>query len=112
MHPARKGSQLVPTAAIGALSEPQFRFPTTLAQQALWYLDRLEPGNPAWNIAVRFRICGPLDTGILHRAIHEIVRRHDILRTTFSFIDGLPAQIIHSVEHIPLPIDDLSALST
>jgi Condensation domain len=111
MHPARKASQLDPAGAPGVLGEPQFRFPTTLAQQALWYLDRLEPGNPAWNIAVRFRVCGALDTGILHRAINEIVRRHDILRTTFSFMDGLPAQVIHLTAHIPLPMDDLSALS-
>lgn len=92
------------------LGEGEFRFPTTLAQQALWYLDRLEPGNPAWNIAVRFRIRGPLKPSLLERAINDIVRRHEILRTTFSFLDGTPAQTVHASAHIPLPVDDLSAI--
>jgi Condensation domain len=95
----------------GSLGEAQFCFPTTRAQQALWYLDRLEPGDPAWNIAVRFRLRGPLDVPTLERAINEVVRRHEILRTTFSFMDHAPVQIIHENAFIPLPVDDLIPLS-
>ena len=92
------------------LGEPLYRFPTTLGQQSFWYLDRLEPGNPCWNIAVRFRISGDLDPTLLDRSINEIVRRHEILRTTFELIDGTPAQLVHSDARIPLPVDDLSHL--
>jgi hypothetical protein len=96
----------------GTLGEAQYSFPTTHAQQALWYLDRLEPGNPAWNIAVRFRLRGPLHLEALERAINEIVRRHEILRTSFSFSGGAPVQIVHSTAFIPLPINDLSRCSS
>src|ERR1700740_1550999 len=106
----RSGWHSAPAGAPGVLGEAQFRFPTTLAQQALWYLDRLEPGNPAWNIAVRFRIRGRLDTSVLQKAIDNVAGRHEILRTTFSFMDGEPVQLIHSTAHIPLPIDNLSGL--
>ena len=94
----------------GSLGEPVYRFPTTIAQQALWYLDRLHPGDPAWNIAVRFRIRGPLEPSILQRALNEIVRRHEILRTTFLFDGHAPVQIIHAACELSLPRDDLSAL--
>jgi hypothetical protein len=99
------------SASLGSLGEALYRFPTSLAQQSFWYLDRLDPGNPCWNIAVRFRLVGPLDVSLLHRSIDEIVRRHDVLRTSFALIDGALAQIIHSEAAIPLPLDDLTGLA-
>ena len=94
----------------GNLGEAEYRFPATVAQLGFWFLDRLEPGNPAWNIAVRFRIRGPLEVSTLERALNEIVRRHEILRTTFAPVDGDPMQFIHSTGLIPVPVEDLSAL--
>jgi hypothetical protein len=96
---------------VGTLGEDLYCFPTTIAQQTFWFLDQLERGNPAWNIAVRFRIRGHLDIPMLERALNEIVSRHEILRTTFSLIDGQPRQIVHATAAIPLPVDDLSRLS-
>jgi Condensation domain len=98
-------------ATIGTLGEPLYRFPTSLAQQSFWYLDRLEPGNPCWNIAVRFRILGPLDVSILERSVNEIVRRHEILRTSFAIVEGSLAQIVHAEGTIPLPLEDISHLA-
>jgi hypothetical protein len=95
----------------GLLGTATHRFPVTLAQESLWYLDQLEPGNPAWNIAVRFRLKGPLDVSILEKAVNEVVSRHEILRTTFSTESGAPAQVVHSSGTIRLPIEDLSDLS-
>ena len=100
------------TPTDGALGEPLYRFPTSLAQQSFWYLDRFEPGNPCWNIAVRFRIIGPLNVGILERSINEVVRRHEILRTSFELIDGAIAQIVHAEGTVSLPVDDLSHLTS
>lgn len=97
---------------IATLGEPLYRFPTSLAQQSFWYLDRFEPGNPCWNIAVRFRIIGVLHVDILERSINEIVRRHEVLRTSFTLIDDSIAQIVHSDATIPLPVDDLTHLSS
>jgi hypothetical protein len=96
----------------GALGEPLYRFPTSLAQQSFWYLDRLEPGNPCWNIAVRFRITGALNVSILERSVNEVVRRHEILRTSFALADGALVQIVHAEGLIPLPLDDLSHLDS
>jgi hypothetical protein len=96
----------------GFVGEPVYRFPTSLAQQSFWYLDRLEPGNPCWNIAVRFRIIGALDISLLERSINEIARRHEILRTSFALIDGALAQIVHADATICLPVDDLSHLAS
>jgi hypothetical protein len=98
--------------SVGSLGEPLYRFPTSLTQQSFWYLDRLEPGNPGWNIAVRFRIVGALDFSMLERSLNEIVRRHEILRTSFTLIEGTLVQIIHAEGTISLPVDDLSHLST
>ncbi|HEY4817347.1 MAG TPA: condensation domain-containing protein [Candidatus Acidoferrum sp.] len=93
---------------VGSLGEPLYRFPTSLAQQSFWYLDRLEPGNPCWNIAVRFRMIGPLDLSILERSLNEIIRRHEILRTSFALIEGTLVQIVHAEAMVFLPVDDLS----
>lgn len=92
------------------MGEALYRFPTTIAQQALWYLDRLRTGDPAWNIAVRFRLRGPLDIALLQCALNEIVRRHEILRTTFLFEDHAPVQIVHATYRLSLLLEDLSSL--
>lgn len=99
-------------ASPGSLDQPLYRFPPSLAQESFWYLDRLEPGNPCWNIAVRFRIVGPLDVSLLKRSIEEVVIRHDVLRTSFALIDGTLSQIVHAEATIPLLFDDLSGLDS
>jgi thioesterase domain-containing protein/acyl carrier protein len=98
-------------APIGFLGQPVYSFPTTVAQKGFWYLDQLERGNPSWNIAVRFRIRGPLNIPTLERAINEVVRRHEILRTTFSRVDGDPVQVVHLSAEIPLRFCDLSSMT-
>jgi hypothetical protein len=92
----------------GSLGEAEYCFPATIAQQGFQYLDNLEWGNPSWNIAVRFRIRGPLQVPLLERALNDLVQRHEILRTTFVVIDDVPVQIVHSEAVIPLPVEDLS----
>jgi amino acid adenylation domain-containing protein len=57
----------------------------SFAQQRLWFQDRLDPGNAAYNIALAIRIQGTLKADILERALHEITRRHEILRTTYCY---------------------------
>lgn len=95
----------------GSLGEAEYCFPTTIAQQGFQYLDQLERGNPAWNIAVRFRLQGPLQVSLVERAVNDISARHEILRTTFTVIDDLPMQIVHTDATIPLPVEDLSNLT-
>src|SRR5260370_29226599 len=57
--------------------------PCTLAQERFWILDRLLPGNPALNIAVRWRLVGRVATNELEQAFRLILSRHEGLRTAF-----------------------------
>ena len=55
--------------------------PLSFAQERLWFIDRLEPGSAVYNIPVAWRLGGALDEAALERALGEIVRRHEALRT-------------------------------
>ncbi|HUC10576.1 MAG TPA: amino acid adenylation domain-containing protein [Stellaceae bacterium] len=84
--------------------------PLSLAQERLWFLDQLEPGNAFYNIPFAFRCTGHLDIPALERTINEVIRRHASLRTTFSEIDGKPFQKIHENFDIALARQTLSHL--
>lgn len=88
-----------------------YALPVSVAQQRFWYLNQLDPGNPASNIALRFDLCGPFDRDSLHRAVAEVVRRHESLRTTFAEADGQPVQVVHPAVAVDLPCDDLTGLA-
>jgi amino acid adenylation domain-containing protein len=73
--------------------------PLSYAQQRLWFLDQLEPGNAFYNIAAAVRLSGRLDHGALRASFQELVRRHEALRTRFSSVAGEAVQLIaESVE--------------
>jgi thioesterase domain-containing protein len=88
-------------------AEEVFVLPTTVRQRGFWYLDQLQPGNPAYNIAVRFRLQGPLRPDMLEQALNEIVRRHESLRTVLAVMDGVPVQMIAPRLSIALQREDL-----
>ena len=83
--------------------------PLSFAQERLWFLDQLLPGNTLYNYdnAVRYR--GPLDVAVLARSLNEMVARHEALRTTFQMIAGQPMQVIAPSLSVALPITDLRA---
>src|SRR4030088_463361 len=85
-------------------------FPASFAQQRLWFLDQLEPGTAAYNLARAFRISGPLDVSALTRAIEAVVRRHESLRTIFDSVDGDTRQIVLSDVDVNIPVVDLTDL--
>jgi amino acid adenylation domain-containing protein len=84
--------------------------PLSFAQQRLWFLDRLEPGNPFYNLSAAVRLAGALDAGLLARVLAEVVRRHEALRTRFVTVDGEPAQVIAPAGRAALLVADLTAL--
>jgi hypothetical protein len=69
--------------------------PLSFAQQRLWFLDQLAPGNPVYNIFEALRIKGPLNARALEKSFAEIVERNEAVRTTFGIVDGQPVQIIN-----------------
>jgi amino acid adenylation domain-containing protein len=84
--------------------------PLSFAQQRLWFIDQLEPGNPGYNVTTAARLHGDLSVPRLTQAFAEVVRRHEVLRTTFASRDGRPVQVI-AEERIPgLPVIDLAGL--
>src|SRR5215211_6011255 len=61
--------------------------PLSFAQQRLWFLDQLVPGNVAYNMPAAMRLDGALDVAALRRSLDTILRRHEALRTTFASVD-------------------------
>ena len=84
--------------------------PLSFAQERLWVIDRLQPGLAVYNIANAYRISGTIEPTDLDRALEEIVRRHEILRTTFPSVNGRPSLAIAPQSHVALPVDDLRTL--
>jgi len=70
-------------------------YPLSHGQQALYFLQKLAPDSPAYNIARTVRICGELNISALHRAFQALVERHFALRTNFSIAHGQPVQRVH-----------------
>ncbi|USX20865.1 amino acid adenylation domain-containing protein [Oxalobacteraceae bacterium OTU3REALA1] len=102
----RGGPQRLPRRADSADADAQLSF----AQQRLWLLDRLDPGAPTYNIPIAVRIDGALDVDALERALAEIVRRHEVLRTTFAAGADGPLQRIAPAGDFAVRHEDLSAL--
>jgi amino acid adenylation domain-containing protein len=94
------------------MSEEAFVFPTSFAQERLWFLDQLVPNSAFYNLDTSLRLYSAVDHAVLERSLNEIVRRHETLRTTFRVIDGTPVQVVVSSLHLDLPLIDLSARGT
>lgn len=80
-------------------------FPLSFAQQRLWFLDQLAPGNPFYNIPIVVPFSGSLE--ILKQSLNEIIQRHEALRTTFRSVDGQPVQWVVPSLKLEMPIIDL-----
>lgn len=76
----------------------------------MWFLDQLEPGSALYNFPGAVRLNDELDVTALRRALDEVIRRHDVLRTSFPEKDGLPEQLIAPSLDVALPIIDLGSL--
>ncbi|MCA1583187.1 MAG: condensation domain-containing protein, partial [Acidobacteria bacterium] len=87
------------------------RAPLSFAQQRLWFLDQLEPGNVLYNVTRAVRLRGRLDVEALRRALLEIVSRHEVFRTTFHAAGGEPSSRIAAEGSVPLVVTDLTGLS-
>ncbi|MGA9772072.1 MAG: amino acid adenylation domain-containing protein, partial [Blastocatellia bacterium] len=82
----------------------------SFAQQRLWFMDRLSPDKSGYNISNAIRLKGPLNVPALEQALGEIVRRHEVLRSSFSEKDGQPLQITSPEYRIAFTILDLRNL--
>ena len=92
------------------MTEDVFVFPLSFAQQRLAFLDQLAPGNPFYNVPSVVRLTGPLNVAALEQVFHEVVRRHESLRTTFSTEDGSATQVVAATVDVEIPVVDASPL--
>ncbi|GAA3463671.1 condensation domain-containing protein [Saccharothrix longispora] len=84
--------------------------PVSFGQEQLWYLDRLDPGTPLYNIPHDLRLTGPLDVTALLAAIRGVQDRHEVLRTRIAADDdGVPRAYVREGEP-EVVVRDLRAL--
>jgi amino acid adenylation domain-containing protein len=88
-----------------------FVFPASFAQQRLWFLNQLAPGNPFYNVSTALCLTGSLNSIALEQTFNEIVQRHESLRTTFAMLEGEIVQIIAPILSLSIPKIDLQNLS-
>ncbi len=84
--------------------------PMSFGQQRLWFLEQLDPGNVAYNLLVTTRLGGPLDVPALSRALGEITRRHETLRSRFPSTGGQPRVVIAPAAGLELEVEGLESV--
>ena len=85
--------------------------PLSYAQARLWFLEQLESGKSTnYNLPNHLKIVGSLNTVALEQSLGEIVRRHEVLRTNFRQVNGLPIQVINPKNTFTLPVIELQNL--
>jgi natural product biosynthesis luciferase-like monooxygenase protein/amino acid adenylation domain-containing protein/non-ribosomal peptide synthase protein (TIGR01720 family) len=100
--------EVAAATATPVVSVPRDRpLPLSFPQQRIWYLNQLDPAGIAYNNTVTLRLDGAVDPALLESALNVLVRRHEVLRTTFALDDGGAHQVI--VESMPLVLERLEA---
>jgi amino acid adenylation domain-containing protein len=83
----------------------------SFAQERMWFLQRMDPESVAYNLQANVPLPASLDLSALERALAELVRRHEVLRTTFAERDGLPVQVVAPPSPVTVPVSDLASLA-
>ncbi|OZF57475.1 hypothetical protein CH293_01755 [Rhodococcus sp. 14-2470-1b] len=79
--------------------------PLSLAQRRMWFLNRLNPESGAENIPVAVRLSGDLDVAALSSAVHDVLGRHEVLRTVYPEVDGIGTQLVLPPGRVDLDLD-------
>ncbi|MCF8605040.1 amino acid adenylation domain-containing protein, partial [Gordonia sp. HY442] len=79
--------------------------PLSFAQQRMWFINRFEPENSTYNLPNVLRLTGPLDLEALRAAFTDLVTRHEVLRTSFPAVDGVPGQVIGATDTVTERLD-------
>jgi surfactin family lipopeptide synthetase A len=89
---------------------PGSRVPLSFEQEQLWRAAQWAPGAPIDAEFITVSMAGRLDVDALERSFSEIIKRHEIVRTTFPVVDEQPSQVIHPPLTFTLPVVDLRRL--
>lgn len=91
-------------------ASPDVVRPLSFSQEGVWFLTQLMPESIAYHAYVTIRFEGQLDLVALERVLSEVVRRHEILRTTFEDRQGRPVQVVHAPRAAMIPVIDMGAV--
>jgi len=84
--------------------------PLSFSQERVRFIQQLAPRNRAYHFQSSITFTGQVDIPSLERSLSEIVRRHEVYRTTFQVAEGAPGQKIHDPWRVELPVKDLRHL--
>jgi amino acid adenylation domain-containing protein len=90
--------------------QPGDPIPLAPSQHQVWLHAQMAPGTPLYNEPITLHYRGTLDRAVLERSFHEILRRHEIWRTTFASVDGQVVQAVHADLTVAIPLTDLTGL--
>ncbi|WP_193197122.1 non-ribosomal peptide synthetase [Nostoc sp. MG11] len=104
-------TDVIPSISLTQLEKTTSTQPLSYAQQGLWFINQLNPHTPTYNIPIVMSLKGYINLVALQDSLNEIIRRHEVLRTSFVVIEGQPAQIINQATPLTLMVEDLRVLS-
>ncbi|MHC3475579.1 amino acid adenylation domain-containing protein, partial [Streptomyces sp. 7R007] len=84
----------------------------SFAQQRLWFLAQFEGPSTTYVNPIALRLAGALDTGAMRLAVQDLIHRHEVLRTVFPAVDGVPYQHVLTVEEAGLDLPVVPATET
>lgn len=85
--------------------------PLSFMQERLWFLHQLDPELNAYNESSTYSLRGKLEVNALRHSFEVVIARHEILRTVYQDLDGVPVQVVQPATPVHLEVVDLSALS-
>ncbi|MCC5666157.1 amino acid adenylation domain-containing protein [Nostoc sp. CHAB 5784] len=108
---AQLTTDAIPLISLTQQEENTSIYPLSFAQQGLWFINQLTPDTATYNIPIVINFKGCINLTALQDSLNEIIRRHEVLRTSFTVVDGQPTQVINQAPPLTLAIEDLRSLS-
>ena len=105
------GAREIPRRAAATAATAAETAPLSPSQDGIWFGEQLEGAGASYNLLAAARLALPLDLACFARAVDEIVRRHEALRTRFRVEEGVPVQVVAPPRHLPVTLVELAALA-
>ncbi|MDZ8136614.1 MAG: amino acid adenylation domain-containing protein [Nostoc sp. DedQUE04] len=108
---AQLTTDAIPSISFNQQEKNTSIYPLSFAQQGLWFINQLNPDSPTYNIPIVINFKGCINLTALQDSLNEIIRRHEVLRTSFTVSDKQPIQVINQAVPLTLAVEDLRVLS-
>ncbi|MDZ8084245.1 MAG: amino acid adenylation domain-containing protein [Nostoc sp. DedQUE12b] len=108
---AQLTTDAIPSISLTQQDKNTSIYPLSFAQQGLWFINQLTPDIPTYNIPIVINFKGCINLTALQDSLNEIIRRHEVLRTSFTVESGQPVQVVNQAVPVTLAVEDLRSLS-